>query len=73
MFETVCLEHWRLLPPPNEFNIVCCSHDKCQWCEIDKFILDKQPTRFMRNVKRHHEQLKQDKLMRSRRIFVISE
>ena len=73
MFGNVCLQHWRLLPPPNEFNIVCCSRDKCQWCEIDNFILDKQPTRFMRNVQRHIETLKVEKLPRTRRLFVISE
>ena len=73
MFGNVCLQHWRLLPPPNEFNIVCCSHDKCQWCEMDNFILDKQPTRFMRNVQRHIETLEVQKPPRTRRLFVISE
>jgi hypothetical protein len=71
MLETSCWD-WRLFPPPNEFNIVSCQHVDCRWCQVDKFIKDEQPTRFMRNVKSHKQKLKESQ-NRTRKIFLVSD
>jgi hypothetical protein len=75
MFETICYEHWELgiwRRAPSIFNLYYCTRNDCAWCSLPQ-VLFNFDTRFLRNVRRHIEKLKLQKLTRVRRLFLITE
>ena len=76
MFATICFKHWCVWcqRPRNMFNLFCCTCDDCLWCNLHQALHAYQPNkRFARNIKRHLDKLKLEKLSRTASRFVISE